>query len=108
MGPEDDCFPGMLDDSDFDVGPEPDVPNHTLYRLYDVFIYTDSDPLCSQQIYVMHDFKYGSNDEIEIVPNCYAVVTLLNLTFADGYYPVSTCSLCQTNSLLSAYMLSKL
>ena len=106
MGPEDDCFPGMLDDSDFDVGPEPDVPNHTLYRLYDVFIYTDSDPLCSQQIYVMHDFKYGSNDEIEIVPNRYAVVTLLNLTFADGHYPVSTCSICQTNSLLSAYMQS--
>jgi hypothetical protein len=103
MGPEDDYFP---DESYFDVGHEPEVANHTLYRLYDVFIHTASDPLCSQQIYVMHDFKYGSNEEIEIVPNRFAVVTLLNLSFADGHYPVSTCSLCQTNSLLSAYMQS--
>jgi hypothetical protein len=77
-GPEEAAFPGFYD-SDFDIPPEPEVSNHSLYRLYDVFIHQDPNPLSSQQLYVMHDFKYGENDSIEVIPNRFAVVSLLNV-----------------------------
>jgi hypothetical protein len=76
--PEEDAYPGFYD-SDFDIPQEPEVSNHSLYRLYDVFIHQDSNPLSSQQLYVMHDFKYGENDSIEVIPNRFAVVSLLNV-----------------------------
>jgi hypothetical protein len=83
IGPEEEHHPVFYDDYDFDIGPEPETSNHSLYRLYDVFIYKDPNPLSSQQLYVMHDFKYGPNDCIVVIPNRYAVVALLNVIIIE-------------------------
>jgi hypothetical protein len=34
----------------------------------------------------------------------FAVVALINVPFENGFAPVSTCSLCDTNSMLPAYI----
>ena len=91
-GPEEDTFPGNYDEGDFDIPPEPEVSNHTLYRLYDVFIHKSAEPFASQQLYLMHDFQYGSNEEILVVPNRFAVVAILNVRFFNSSYnlPMAT------------------
>jgi hypothetical protein len=83
-GPEEDTFPAGYDEADWDVAPEPDVSNHTIYRLYDVFIHKSTEPYSSQQLYVMHDFQSGPQDEITIVPNRFAVVAILNVIIVNN------------------------
>ena len=51
--------------------------NSPLYRAYDVFIHKDSNPAASTQFYVLHDFEFNSDDNIEIIPSRFAVVSIL-------------------------------
>ena len=78
--------------------------NSRLYRVYDVFIRTPPDPRASTQFYVMLDFRFGDNGEIMVDHSKFAVVALINISFEDGYAPVSTCTCCATNSMLSSYI----
>jgi hypothetical protein len=78
-GSEKGNYPVGYDDFHFDIMPDEEVQNHVLYRWYDVFLYKDPNTRGSQQFYVLHDYEYGPNDEVVIIPNRYAVVALLNV-----------------------------
>jgi hypothetical protein len=79
--PQDD-FP--VDDAEWDttlVYGQNDEGNTHLYRPYDVFIFKDTDPRASRQIYVLLDFVIDPNDNIVPIPSRFAVVTVFMVLY---------------------------
>lgn len=88
-GIEENASPDGYDACDFDNATNDELPNHALYRLYDVFIRKPPNPQSSRQFYVMHDFNYGPDNAIVVQPNRFTVVVILNvyITQCRYYFP---------------------